>query len=100
MAENGPTAEELAAAKSFLKGSYALTLDTSGKIAAQLTQIGQLDEAYALMDAALKARPAPDRRLLTIAAPHDAPIDPGLRYKRGDALLLTTFLERLREALR
>jgi zinc protease len=42
MAENGPTADELAEAKSFLKGSYALTLDTSGKIAAQLTQI-QLD---------------------------------------------------------
>ena len=42
MAENGPTADELAAAKSFLKGSYALSLDTSGKIAAQLTQI-QLD---------------------------------------------------------
>jgi zinc protease len=42
MAENGPTPEELAAAKSFLKGSYALTLDSSGKIAAQLTQI-QLD---------------------------------------------------------
>jgi zinc protease len=42
MAETGPTAEELAAAKSFLKGSYALTLDTSGKIAAQLTQI-QID---------------------------------------------------------
>ena len=42
MAENGPTAEELAAAKSFLKGSYALTLDTSGKIASQLTQI-QID---------------------------------------------------------
>lgn len=43
MAEDGPTAEELAAAKSFLKGSYALTLDTSGKIAAQLTQI-QIDD--------------------------------------------------------
>ncbi len=42
MAENGPTADELAEAKSFLKGSYALSLDTSGKIAAQLTQI-QLD---------------------------------------------------------
>ena len=42
MAESGPTAEELAAAKSYLKGSYALTLDTSGKIAAQLTQI-QID---------------------------------------------------------
>jgi len=42
MAEEGPTSEELAAAKAFLKGSYALTLDSSGKIAAQLTQI-QLD---------------------------------------------------------
>ena len=42
MAENGPTPEELAAAKSFLKGAYALSLDTSVKIAAQLTQI-QLD---------------------------------------------------------
>jgi zinc protease len=43
MAEDGPTADEMAATKSFLKGSYALTLDTSAKIAAQLTQI-QLDK--------------------------------------------------------
>jgi zinc protease len=42
MAEDGPTADELAAAKSYLKGAYALSLDTSPKIAAQLTQI-QLD---------------------------------------------------------
>ena len=42
MAEHGPTAEELAAAKSYLKGAYALSLDTSSKIATQLTQI-QLD---------------------------------------------------------
>ena len=42
MAENGPTADEMAAAKSFLKGAYALLLDSSSKIAAQLTQI-QLD---------------------------------------------------------
>jgi zinc protease len=42
MAADGPTPDELAAAKSYLKGSYALTLDTSGKIAAQLTQI-QID---------------------------------------------------------
>ena len=42
MAEDGPTAEELAAAKSYLKGTYALSLDSSSKIAAQLTQI-QLD---------------------------------------------------------
>jgi zinc protease len=39
MAEEGPTEEELAKAKSYLKGSYALTLDTSSKIAAQLVQI-------------------------------------------------------------
>jgi zinc protease len=43
MADEGPTPDELAAAKSFLKGSYALSLDTSGKIAAQLTQI-QIDD--------------------------------------------------------
>jgi zinc protease len=43
MAESGPTADELAAAKSYLKGAYALSLDTSGKIAAQLSQI-QLDK--------------------------------------------------------
>ena len=42
MADDGPTADELAAAKSYLKGAYALSLDTSSKIAAQLTQI-QLD---------------------------------------------------------
>jgi zinc protease len=39
MADEGPTADELAKAKSYLKGSYALTLDTSSKIAAQLVQI-------------------------------------------------------------
>ena len=42
MAESGPTAVELAEAKSFLKGAYALSLDSSAKIAAQLTQI-QID---------------------------------------------------------
>jgi zinc protease len=43
MAEDGPTADELTAAKAFIKGSYALSLDTSSKIAAQLTQI-QIDD--------------------------------------------------------
>ncbi len=42
MAEQGPTQEELDKAKSYLKGSYALGLDTSAKIAAQLVQI-QID---------------------------------------------------------
>jgi zinc protease len=38
LAEAGPTAEELADAKAFLEGSFALSLDTSGKIAALLVQ--------------------------------------------------------------
>jgi len=43
MAEQGPTPEELAAAKAYVKNSYVLALDTSSRIAAQLTQI-QLDK--------------------------------------------------------
>jgi zinc protease len=43
LAESGPTDDELANAKSYLKGSYALGFDTSAKIAGQLVQI-QLDE--------------------------------------------------------
>lgn len=43
MAEEGPTAEELAGAKRFLTGSYPLRFDTSGKIASQLVGI-QLDD--------------------------------------------------------
>ena len=43
MSTEGPTEEELAKAKSYLKGSYALGFDTSSKISAQLLRI-QLDE--------------------------------------------------------
>ncbi len=43
LAETGPTAEELARAKSFLKGAYALRFDTSSKIAGQLVAI-QMDD--------------------------------------------------------
>jgi zinc protease len=43
LAEEGPTEDELAKAKSYLKGSYALNLDTSSKIASQLVQI-QIDD--------------------------------------------------------
>lgn len=43
LAEEGPTAAELAKAKAYLKGSYALRFDTSSKIAGQLLQI-QLDD--------------------------------------------------------
>ena len=43
MRNDGPSADELAKAKSYLKGSYALNFDTSSKISAQLLRI-QLDE--------------------------------------------------------
>jgi zinc protease len=43
MAKGGPTAEELAEAKSYLTGSFALRFDTSSKIASQLVQL-QVDE--------------------------------------------------------
>jgi zinc protease len=43
MVDEGPTAEELAKAKAYLKGSYALNFDTSTKIANVLLNI-QLDE--------------------------------------------------------
>jgi zinc protease len=43
LAESGPTEEELAKAKSYQKGSFALRFDTSTKIAAQLVQI-QIDD--------------------------------------------------------
>jgi zinc protease len=43
LAADGPSADELAAAKSYLKGSYALRFDTSDKIAGQLIAI-QLEE--------------------------------------------------------
>ena len=42
LAAHGPTQEELDKAKAYLKGSYALAFDTSGKIAGQILQI-QLD---------------------------------------------------------
>jgi zinc protease len=43
MVENGPTEDELSKAKTYLKGSFPLGLDTSSKIAGQLVQI-QLDK--------------------------------------------------------
>jgi len=43
LAEEGPTEEEFDKAKTYLKGSYALGLDTSNRIASQLVQI-QLDK--------------------------------------------------------
>jgi zinc protease len=43
LAESGPTADELAKAKDYLKGSYVLNLDTSSKIAELLVQL-QVDD--------------------------------------------------------
>jgi len=43
LSDSGPTEDELAKAKSFLKGSFALRFDTSTKIAGQLVQI-QLED--------------------------------------------------------
>jgi zinc protease len=44
MADNGPTADDLAAAKSYLTGSYALRFDTNSKIASQL--LGLMQEGF------------------------------------------------------
>jgi zinc protease len=43
LAQDGPTQDELDKAKSYLKGSFALGLDTSNRIAAQLVQM-QIDD--------------------------------------------------------
>ena len=44
MAENGPTVDDLAAARSYLTGSYALHFDTNSKIASQL--LGLMQEGF------------------------------------------------------
>lgn len=46
MAEDGPTEVELANAKSYLTGSYALRFDTNNKIASQL--LGLYEEGYGI----------------------------------------------------
>jgi zinc protease len=58
MAAEGPTEDELAKTKTYLKGSFALNLDTSTKIASQLVQmqvdnlgIDYIDRRAALIDA-------------------------------------------------
>ena len=58
MAAEGPTEDELAKAKTYLKGSFALNLDTSTKIASQLVQmqidnlgIDYIERRSALIDA-------------------------------------------------
>ncbi|MET0407849.1 MAG: pitrilysin family protein [Hyphomicrobium sp.] len=44
IADNGPTADDLQAAKDFLTGSYALRFDTNSKIASQL--LGLMQEGF------------------------------------------------------
>jgi zinc protease len=58
MAADGPTQEEFGKAKTYLKGSFALNLDTSTKIASQLVQmqidnlgIDYIDRRSAMIDA-------------------------------------------------
>lgn len=58
MAQEGPTETELADAKKYLKGSYPLRFDTSGKIARQLVEIqledlgiDYIDERNGMIDA-------------------------------------------------
>ena len=79
MAENGPTEQELAEAKSYLKGSRLLSLDTSSKLAAAMLQY-QLDhlgidymerrnaivDAVTIDDARRVARRLWDNGLLTV----------------------------------
>ena len=79
MAENGPTEQELAEAKSYLKGSRLLSLDTSSKLASAMLQY-QLDrlpidylerrngivDAVTIDDAKRAARRLWDNGLLTV----------------------------------
>lgn len=69
-------------------------------LAAQLTRTGRQREAYAILDAALKASPAPDVSNFRVDGMVDPPPDPRLLYQRGDAVMLATYLDRLRETLR
>jgi zinc protease len=79
LAASGPTQDELDKAKAYLKGSYALAFDTSGKIAGQILQI-QLDnlgidyperrnaliDAVTLADARRVAKRLLDTKALTV----------------------------------
>jgi len=79
MAESGPTDAELADAKSYLKGSFALRFDTSSKIANQLVQMqvenlgidyiarrNGLIDAVTIGDVRRVARRLLDNRMLTV----------------------------------
>jgi zinc protease len=84
IAAEGPTPEELAKAKSFLIGSYALRFDTSGKIAGQLLslQLENLDIDYL------------DRRKGLIEGVTDADIRRAAKRFLADARLLVLMVGR------
>lgn len=89
IAGSGPTEDELAKAKSYLKGSYALNFDTSSKIAGQLVAI-QLDDlgidyinkrvglidAVTLADAKRVAKRVLDGGLLVTVVGRSPPVTP------------------------
>lgn len=80
MAEEGPSAEELANAKQYLTGSYALRFDTSNKIASQLLwiQIDDLGDDYiATRNAQIEAVTLDDIKRVA------------LRLLKADALIVT-----------
>jgi tetratricopeptide (TPR) repeat protein len=70
---------------------------TSILLAAQLLDAGRQADAYALLHGALEARRTPGT---FAAAEPDPPPDLWPLYPRGDAVLLPTYLARLREAIR
>ena len=84
IAAEGPTADELAKAKSFLIGSYALRFDTSGKIAGQLLslQLENLDIDYL------------DQRKALIEGVTDADIRRAAKRFLADARLLVLMVGR------
>jgi zinc protease len=94
IAETGPTEDELAKAKSYLLGSYALNFDTSSKIAGQLVAI-QLDDlgidyinkrndlinAVTMADAKRVAKRLLDGGLLVTVVGRSPPVTPAKAQK-------------------
>jgi hypothetical protein len=77
-----------------------LARTTSILLAAQLTRNGRQDEAYPILDAALKASPMPDAQVFRQHGEPEPALDLWPRYRNGDAVLLTSYVKRMREALR
>jgi zinc protease len=84
LVEEGPDAAELAKAKSYLTGSYALRFDTSSKIAGQLAQI-QIDDL---------GIDYTDRRNAEVEAVGMNEVKAAARKLLGDGRLLVTIVGR------